>query len=92
MTIWCVNTVECEHFHDVYGVYSNLAVAGNAAMQCFRNVQYLENVSYDNDNVLTCRCISESWGYSIIMFQHDITTGKVTLFGVIEIGKMELDR
>jgi hypothetical protein len=91
MTIWCVNTVDCEHFHGVYGVYSNLAVAGNAAMQCFRNTQQFEKDCYDNDNVLTCRCIPESWGYSIIMFQHDIETEKVTLFGVIEIGKMELD-
>lgn len=92
MTIWCVNTAYHELFHNVYGVYSNLALAGNAAMQCFRNMQDIKKVRYNNNNVLTFRCIRESWGYTIVVFQHDITTEKVTIFASIEIGKMELDR
>lgn len=91
MIVWCVNTTNCEHFHGVYGVYSNLAIAGNAAMQCFRNMQDIKKIFYENDSYLTCYCVSKSWGYAISMYENDVKTGEATFFGTIEIGKMYLN-
>ena len=62
---------------DVYGVYSNLALAGRAAMQFI-----------DNDSsIITFTCDEEPWGYLLDLEFRD-NHGSWWQYGQIEIGRM----
>lgn len=64
---------------DVYGVYSNLALAGCAAMQAIEN----------GPDLLTFIRFEEPWGYRFMLTAH--TYGDSWHYGEIEIGRVTLN-
>lgn len=66
---------------DVYGVYSNLALAGRAVMQ-FINYAMMQ----DPELIITFNHYEESWGYSFPLTARSY--GDVWQYGEIEIGRM----
>lgn len=70
---------------DVYGVYSNLALAGRAAMQ-FINYAMMQ----DPELIITFDCFEESWGYCFDLAAH--TYGDVWQYGQIEIGRVTVNQ
>jgi len=70
---------------DVYGVYSNLALAGRAAMQ-FINYAIMQ----DPELAITFKRYEESWGYLFLLKAH--TYGDTWQYGEIEIGRMTVNQ
>ena len=70
---------------DVYGVYSNLALAGRAAMQ-FINYAMMQ----DPELIITFDRFEESWGYYFDLAAH--TNGDVWQYGQIEIGRVTFNQ
>lgn len=70
---------------DVYGVYSNLALAGRAAMQ-FINYAMMQ----DPELIITFDRFEESWGYYFDLAAH--TNGDVWQYGQIEIGRVTVNQ
>lgn len=70
---------------DVYGVYSNLALAGRAAMQ-FINYAMMQ----DPELIITFDRYEESWGYYLDLTAH--TNGDVWQYGQIEIGRVTVNQ
>lgn len=77
MVVYVVKTIQYDYhdYVDVYGVYSNLALAGHAAMQ------YIND---NNSTIITFTRSEESWGYLLDLEFRD-NHGSWWQYGQIEI-------
>lgn len=67
---------------DVYGVYSNLALAGRAAMQ------FIDYATMQLDLFITFDCYEEPWGYSFPLTAYMDGDKWSNDYGEIEIGRV----
>lgn len=71
---------------DVYGVYSNLALAGRAVMQA---INYA--MMQDPDLFITFTRNEEPWGYSFSLTSHIFGEKWPNDYGEIEIGRVTVN-
>jgi len=84
MIVYVVKTTMYSDQTDVYGVYSNLALAGHAAMQ-FINCEMMHNPGF----VITFNYYEEIWGYWFTLTGR--TCGDVWQCGEIEISRVTVN-
>lgn len=77
MIVWVVKLV-CYGDDDaiICGVYSNLALAGHAAMQCINGIMKEDGI------IITFRRYEEPWGYDFDLNAHGYDSWQ---FGEIEV-------
>lgn len=70
---------------DVYGVYSNLALAGRAVMQ------FINYAMKQSGLTITFDCYEEPWGYSFPLTAHTYGKKWSNDYGEIEIGRVTVN-
>lgn len=71
---------------DVYGVYSNLALAGRAVMQ------FINYATMQPNLFITFDCYEEPWGYSFPLTAYSYGDKWSNDYGEIEIGRVIIDK
>lgn len=80
MVVWVVKVIDyATAITDVYGVYSNLALAGRAVVQSLKDFR---------DSPLTFKCFEEPWGY---LFQIQEIDNGTWDYAEIEIGRVTIN-
>lgn len=84
MVVYVVKTTVYGYrdYVDVYGVYSNLALAGRAVMQ------FINYATMQPDLFITFDCYEEPWGYSFPLTAYSYGDKWSNDYGEIEIGRM----
>ena len=85
MVVYVVKTTVYgyQDYVNVHGVYSNLALAGRAAMQ------FIDYATMQPDFTITFDRYEEPWGYSFPLVAH--TYGDAWQYGEIEIDRVTVN-